>query len=76
MIAASSASCGRFWTNERSIFSSSIGKRLRDASDEYPVPKSSMDMRVRLLLPNPSHDLPGGLRCQARLLKDVQAVKG
>jgi RND family efflux transporter MFP subunit len=23
---------------------------------------------VRLLLPNPNHDLPGGLRCQARLL--------
>ncbi len=23
---------------------------------------------VRLLLPNPDHDLPGGLRCQARLI--------
>jgi len=25
---------------------------------------------VRLLLPNPDHGLPGGLRCKARLLKD------
>ncbi len=31
---------------------------------------------VRLLLPNPDHSLPGGLRCQARLLKDAQNAGG
>ena len=31
---------------------------------------------VRLLLPNPDRDLPGGLRCQARLMKGDQDVSG
>ena len=33
-------------TKLRSIFTSSIGSCLRYASDEYPVPKSSMATRI------------------------------
>ena len=31
---------------------------------------------VRLLLPNPDHELPGGLRCQARLREDAEDASG
>src|SRR4051812_50170643 len=33
-------------TNERSIFSSSTGRRRRWASDDQPVPKSSSEIRT------------------------------
>jgi hypothetical protein len=46
-IAVSSGSCPSPSTNDLSILSSSNGKRFKYASDERPVPKSSIEMATR-----------------------------
>src|SRR5439155_14650491 len=43
--AASRESVNTLWTKDRSILTRSIGSRVRQLSDEYPVPKSSTAMR-------------------------------
>ena len=47
--------------DEARISTVSIVDRVLDAA--------SGTFGVRLLLPNPEHELPGGLRCQARLIQ-------
>src|SRR5215211_2548737 len=49
-ITASFSSSSIPWTKDLSIFSSSTGRRFRYASEEYPVPKSSIARRTPMSL--------------------------